>query len=54
MEEKTKNWEAKGIRALVSPTIRGIIKSANEEELRKEDIIAVLKEKDQFILLYFK
>lgn len=40
--------------ALTGTTIRGIIKSANEEEVKREDIVSLLKENGQFVLIYFK
>lgn len=39
---------------LTGVTIRGIVKSANEEGIKKEDIISLLKENGQFVLIYFK
>ena len=39
---------------LTDITIRGIVKSANEEGIKKEDIISLLKENGQFVLVYFK
>lgn len=40
--------------ALIDNTLRGIIRTANEENIKREDIVSLLKEKDQFILLYYK
>lgn len=40
--------------ALTDNTIRGIIKSANEVGVRREDIVSLLKENGQFVLVYFK
>ena len=39
---------------LTGVTIRGIVKSANEEGIKKENIISLLKENGQFVLVYFK
>ena len=39
---------------LTDITIRGIVKSVNEEGIKKEDIISLLKENGQFVLVYFK
>lgn len=39
---------------LISPTIRGLIRDANDLELTKENIISLMKEGGQFILIYFK
>lgn len=40
--------------ALTAPTIRGIVSLANEEKIKREDIISLLKENGQFVLVYFK
>lgn len=40
--------------ALTDTTIRGIIRLANEEGIKREDIISLLKENGQFVLIYFK
>lgn len=39
---------------LTDTTIRGIVKSANEVGVRREDIVSLLKENSQFVLVYFK
>ena len=38
--------------ALTDTTIRGIVRSANEEG--REDIVSLLKENGQFVLIYFR
>lgn len=40
--------------ALTDTTIRGIVRSANEEGIKREDIVSLLKENDQFVLIYFR
>lgn len=40
--------------ALTSTTIRGIINSANEIGIKREDIVSLLKDNGQFVLVYFK
>lgn len=40
--------------ALVANTIRGIVRTANEEEIKREDIVSLLKENGQFVLVYYK
>ncbi len=40
--------------ALTSTTIRGIVNSANEIGIKREDIVSLLKENGQFVLVYFK
>lgn len=39
---------------LIDTTIRGIVKSANEEGIKREDIVSLLKENGQFVLIYFR
>ena len=40
--------------ALTNTTIRGIVRSANEERIKREDVVSLLKENGQFVLVYFK
>ena len=40
--------------ALTDTTLRGIVRSANEEGIKREDIVSLLKENGQFVLIYFK
>lgn len=40
--------------AIAANTIREIVKIANEEEIKKEDIVSLLKENSQFVLVYYK
>ena len=40
--------------ALTATTIRGIVNSANEVGMKREDIVSLLKENGQFVLVYFK
>lgn len=40
--------------AITATTIRGIVSSANEIGIKKEDIVSLLKENGQFVLLYFQ
>ena len=40
--------------ALTDTTIRGIVKSANEEGIKRGDIVSLLKENGQFVLIYFR
>ena len=61
--EKTKMTRAKKtngsevhqiMTALTDTTLRGIVRSANEEGIRREDIVSLLKENGQFVLIYFR
>lgn len=40
--------------ALTDTTIRSIVRSANEEGIKREDIVSLLKENGQFVLIYFR
>lgn len=40
--------------ALTDTTIRGLVKAVNEEKIKREDIVSLLKENGQFVLIYFK
>ena len=54
-EQKTNSSEVHQIMtALTDTTIRGIVRSANEEGIKREDIVSLLKENGQFVLIYFR
>lgn len=40
--------------AMAANTIREIVRTANEEEIKREDIVSLLKENGQFVLVYYK
>lgn len=40
--------------ALAAVTIREIVKLSNELDIKKEDIVSLLKENSQFVLVYYK
>lgn len=40
--------------AMAANTIREIVKTANEEGVKREDIVSLLKENGQFVLVYYK
>ena len=40
--------------AIAANTIREITRAANEEGIRREDIVSLLKENGQFVLVYYK
>ena len=40
--------------ALTGTTIRSIVRLANEDGIKREDIVSLLKENGQFVLIYFK
>lgn len=40
--------------ALVANTIREIVRTANEEGIKRDDIVSLLKENGQFVLVYYK
>ena len=39
---------------MAANTIREIVRTANEEEIKREDIVSLLKENSQFVLVYYK
>lgn len=54
VEKVKKIKTSQSMTALVSTTIRGIVNSANEAGIKREDIVSLLKEGGQFVLVYFK
>ena len=40
--------------ALTAPNIRGIVNAANEEGVKREDIVSLVKDNGQFTLVYFR
>ena len=40
--------------AMAPNTIREIARTANEEGIKREDIVSLLKENGQFVLVYYK
>ena len=40
--------------ALTDTTLRGIVRSVNEEGIKRENIVSLLKENGQFVLIYFR
>lgn len=43
----------KSITAITSITIRGIVNLARELDIKKEDIVTLVKEGNEFILIYY-
>ena len=39
---------------MAANTIREIVRTANEERIKREDIVSLLKENGQFVLVYYK
>lgn len=58
VKAKTKSLESSKktqvMTALTATTIRGIVNSANEIGIKREEIVSLLKENGQFVLVYFK
>ena len=52
-EVKTKKSKSKIMTAITSSTIRGIIRKANEKNIKKEDIVSLVKEYTQYILIFY-
>lgn len=40
--------------AMAANTIREIVRAANEEGVKKENVVSLLKENGQFVLVYYK
>ena len=40
--------------AMAAYTIRENVRTANEEGIKREDIVSLLKENGQFVLVYYK
>lgn len=40
--------------AVAANTIREIVRIANEEEIKRDNIVTLLKENGQFVLIYYK
>ena len=40
--------------AMAADTIREIVRTANEEGIKREYIVSLLKENGQFVLVYYK
>ena len=53
-KKKTRTKTSGIMTALTATTIRGIVNSANEVGIKREDIVSLLKENGQFVLVYFK
>lgn len=47
-------FNTKRFNTVYSTTIRNLLKKANEEKIHKEDVISIVKEGEQFVLIYFK
>nr|UVM91995.1 MAG: hypothetical protein [Bacteriophage sp.] len=52
--KKTRTKTPRIMTALTATTVRGIVNSANEVDIKREDIVSLLKENGQFVLVYFK
>lgn len=46
--------EKKVMVAINASTIRGIVKKANTEGIKREDIVSLNKEEEQYVLVYYK
>lgn len=44
----------KSLHSVVCTTLREVVNFINKNELEKEDILSIMREKDYYILLYFK
>lgn len=46
--------KGKSMTILITQTIRGIVNTANEGGIKKEDIVSLIKENGQYMLIYYK
>ena len=46
--------EQKAMYAISAPTMRRLVIEANQNEIKREDIVSILKEGEQFVMLYYK
>lgn len=53
MRESTTK-DGKVITALTSSTVRGIVDGARELSIQREDIVSLVKEGNQYILIYYE
>ena len=53
--KKTNGSESSQIMTvLTDTTIRGIVRAANAERIKRENIVSLLKENGQFVLIYYR
>lgn len=43
----------KAMNAIAASTIREIVRKANEKEIRHEDVVSLVRDGNQFVLVYY-
>lgn len=43
----------KAMNAIAASTIREIVRKANEKEIRQEDVVSLVRDGNQFVLVYY-
>lgn len=43
----------KAMNAIAASTIREIVRKANEKEIRQEDVVSLVRDGNQFVLIYY-
>lgn len=54
MEEKKSTENGKIFTAIVVESIRDLVDVTQEEQISREDIVSILKDKDGYVLFYYK
>ena len=52
--KKTNKNTLKYMAASGARTIRDLVKIANDQNIQKEDIVTVMKEADQYLIIYYR
>lgn len=53
MAKEEKKEESSYMVAVDSPTMRGIIQAVNDLEIKKEQIVSLVKQGEQYVLVYY-
>ena len=54
IKAKKNDYPNKIMTAIMDNTLRGIVRISNELNIKREDIVSLLKENGQFVLIYYK
>ena len=52
--KKTNKNTLKYMTASGARTIRDLVKIANDQNIQKEDIVTIMKEADQYLIIYYR
>lgn len=53
MAKEEKKEESTYMVTINRPTIRGIVQAANDLEIKKEQIVSLVKQGEQYVLVYY-